>query len=127
MTGNVVGVGTDLVEVERLRAALDRQPTLMSRLFTADERDYAARHVDPLPHLAARFAAKEATMKALGCGFTTVRFDEIGVVRGHDGAPALLLSGRARVRAEVLGVGGWHVSLSHTGSMASAVVVAHSV
>ena len=92
---SVVGVGTDLVDVERLRAALDRQPGLAARLFTGSERDYASRHRDPVPVLAARFAAKEAAMKALGVGFTSVRFDEIGVVRADDGHPTLIVSGRA--------------------------------
>lgn len=124
VTGRVVGVGTDLVDVERLRSALGRQPGLEVRLFTGDERAYAARHRDPLPHLAARFAAKEAVMKALGCGFTTVRFDEIGVVRADDGCPSVVLSGRAALRAAELGAARWHVSLSHTDHVASAMVVA---
>jgi holo-[acyl-carrier protein] synthase len=121
---SVVGVGTDLVDVERLRGALERQPGLAARLFTGSERDYASRHRDPVPVLAARFAAKEAAMKALGVGFTSVRFDEIGVVRADDGHPTLVVSGRAALRAEELGVSHWHVSLSHTDAMASAVVVA---
>jgi holo-[acyl-carrier protein] synthase len=127
MTLSVLGVGTDLVDVERLRAALDRQPGLAVRLFTGPERDYASRHVDPLPHLAARFAAKEAVMKAMGCGFTSVGFDEIGVIRADSGFPTIVLSGRARIRAEVLGVGKWHISLSHTAAFATALVVAESI
>ncbi len=62
--GTVVGVGTDLVAVDRLRTALDRTPSLLHRLFTPAEQARCGRHADPLPHLAARFAAKEATMKA---------------------------------------------------------------
>ncbi|MFM7069793.1 MAG: holo-ACP synthase [Actinomycetes bacterium] len=121
---SVVGVGTDLVEVGRLRAALDRQPGLATRLFTGTERNYAGRYRDPVPILAARFAAKEAVMKALGVGFTVVRFDEIGVVRADDGQPSLVLCGRAQLRAEEMCVSRWHLSLSHTDLMASAVVVA---
>jgi holo-[acyl-carrier protein] synthase len=124
MTGEVVGVGTDLVDVERLRLALDRRPGLADRLFTAAEQADSGRHRDPLPHLAARFAAKESVMKALGRGMGAMSFTDIEVRAGTGGVPRPMLSGRAQECAEELGVQGWHLSLTHTASLAQAVAVA---
>lgn len=120
----VLGLGTDLVEVERMRRALARQPGLRTRLFTVDEWDYAARHHDPHPHLAARFAAKEAVMKALGRGMSSMGFAEIEVARSSAGVPSVRLSGSAASIAEDAGVTGWHLSLTHTDLMAQAVAIA---
>ncbi len=120
----VVGLGTDLVEVERMRRALGRRPGLRSRLFTVDEWDYAARHRDPHPHLAARFAAKEAVMKALGHGMSSIGFVEIEVARSSSGVPSVVLSGNAASIARGSGVTGWHLSLTHTDLMAQAVAIA---
>ena len=111
--------------MDRVRTALDRQAGLRDRLFTPAEWEYAARHRDPLPHLAARFAAKEAVMKALGHGMEHMSFHEIEVVRDDDtGAPAVQLHGRAAEVAERSGVGGWRLSLTHTSSLAQAVAIA---
>ena len=97
----VIGVGTDLVEVERIRAALGRRDGLRQRLFTDGEWDYAARHRDPMPHLAARFAAKESVMKALGHGMDQMAFSEIEVLRDDAGRPTVRLAGRAaRIAAD---------------------------
>ncbi len=120
----VVGVGTDLVDVERVRQALERQPGLRTRLFTVPEWDYAARHRDPAPHLAARFAAKEAVMKALGRGMSSMGFDEIEVRRDEHGVPSVALHGAAAQVAAAAGVDRWHLSLTHTDSLAHAVAVA---
>lgn len=120
----VIGVGTDLVEVERVRAALARHDGLRDRLFTPAEWDYAERHRDPMPHLAARFAAKEAVMKALGHGMDTMSFHEIGVVRNGDGRPSVELDGRAAEVAVGAGVSEWRLSLTHTTTLAQAVAIA---
>ncbi len=120
----VVGLGTDLVDVERLRRALGRRPGLRTRLFTVDEWDYAARHRDPHPHLAARFAAKEAVMKALGRGMSSMGFAEIEVRRSPSGVPSVRLSGSAASIARASGVTGWHLSLTHTDLLAQAVAIA---
>ncbi len=126
MSGNVVGVGTDLVEVDRLRTALERTPGLSRRLFTPAEQARCARNKDPVPHLAARFAAKEATMKALGKGMSAMAFTDIEVVTDAAGAPSLRVAGRARQVADGLGVTSWSVSLTHDGGMAHAIVLAHA-
>jgi holo-[acyl-carrier protein] synthase len=121
---SVIGIGIDAVDVERFRRVLDRRPRLADRIFTERERaDMAKRH-DPVPGLAARFAAKEATMKALGIGVGSIRFSEVGVVRAPSGAPSLELSGNATKRASELGITELRVSLTHTDKHAGAIVVA---
>lgn len=117
-------IGIDIVEVPRFRAVLARRPRVAERLFTPDERAYAAGRSDPTERLAARFAAKEAAMKALGAGFGDVAFREVEVVRARSGRVGLRLSGRAAARADDAGVTGWHLSLSHTAGLAVAVAVA---
>ena len=120
----VVGIGTDLVDVDRFRTVLRRRPSVAERLFTARERTYAQRAVDPAVRLAARFAAKEAALKALGYGLGGMRMADIEVVRDDDGRPEIMLHGDARLRAAEHGVSRWLVSLSHTDHLAQATVVA---
>lgn len=120
----VRGVGTDLVEIPRFRAALDRQPGLAARLFSDAERTQAARAADPVPRLAARFSAKEAVMKALGVGLGAIDLHDVEVHSLASGQPELIVRGRAEVLAGSAGVTRWHVSLTHTDMMAMAVVVA---
>ena len=116
----MVGIGIDAVEIERFRRLLDRRPAMVTRLFTPDERTAGS----GVPGLAARFAAKEATMKALGVGLGAFRFHDVEVVRLESGAPELRVSGAAETLAAARGVRGWKVSLTHTSSVAEAVVVA---
>jgi len=120
----VVGIGVDAVDVARFRAAIERRPGLVDRLFTDAERAYAGRGRDPGPRLAARFAAKEAVLKALGVGIGTAAFREIEVVRDGDGAPSVSLSGAAAALAGARRVDRWHLSLTHTDTVAVASVVA---
>jgi holo-[acyl-carrier protein] synthase len=115
----VTGVGIDLLEIDRLERALRRHPRLAARVFTAAERDYAAARPRPGKHLAARFAAKEAVVKALGVpGGLGLR--EIEVVAGEP--PTVRLSGRA---AEIAGGRRVEISLTHSRDNAAAVAVAH--
>ena len=123
---SVVGLGADVVEVGRMRVALDRTASLAERLFSDDERAYAFEQHDPAKSLAARFAAKEAVMKALGVGLGDIDFHDVEVVRRDDGAPHLDVRGRARALAARRGVTRWLISLSHTDSTAMAVVIAES-
>jgi holo-[acyl-carrier protein] synthase len=120
----LVGLGTDLVEVARFRLAMDRRATLADRLFSDDEREYAFRQFDPAKNLAARFGAKEAVMKALGVGLWKFAFRDVEVVRRKGGAPSIALYGRAEALAGERGVRAWHLSLTHTDTMAMAVAVA---
>jgi holo-[acyl-carrier protein] synthase len=123
--GEVVGVGIDAVEVERFRTVLSRRQRFADRVFTPAERAEAAARHDPVPGLAARFAAKEAVMKSLSVGLGAFDFADVEVVRGGGGAPALTVTGKAAQLAEQRGVGGWHVSLTHTATMAMAIAVAY--
>lgn len=120
----VLGIGSDLVEVERFRLARERRPHIDERLFSDDERAYASRFRNPDPHLAARFGAKEAVMKAMGVGLWRFAMRDVEVVRLPSGQPILRLHGGAAALAEARGVSGWHLTLTHSESMALAVAVA---
>lgn len=120
----MIGIGVDTVEVARFRDVLVRTPSIAERLFTDAEREYARRSADPAPRLAARFAAKEAAMKALGVGLGAFGFHDVEVVSADSGAPALAVTGRAAVLAAEQGVTAWLVSLTHSALVAEAVVVA---
>jgi holo-[acyl-carrier protein] synthase len=123
-SGAVVGLGVDLCEVDRMRRTLDRTPGFADRAFTPAEQQYCRRARDPAERFAARFAAKEAVLKALGAGIGACRLTDIEVERAASGAPSLRLHGAAGVLAAERGVGGWHISLTHTKTMAEAVVLA---
>ena len=113
-------VGLDLLEVERLEAALARRPGLATRLFTVGERAYAASCAKPAQHLAARFCAKEAVTKALGLDSFSPRLIE--VAGGGTAGVGVVLHGEVAARAAELGVR-VEVSLTHTRGMAGAVAV----
>lgn len=120
----MIGLGIDAVEVDRFRRVLQRRPGMAGRLFTAAERAYGARFSDPAPRLAARFAAKEAAMKALGVGLGAFSFHDVEVVRAPSGAPSLRVSGAAAALAGRRGVTSFHLSITHTDATAEAVVAA---
>jgi holo-[acyl-carrier protein] synthase len=112
----IIGLGIDVVDVDRFAQALDRTPGLRIRLFTPAEQRR------PMASLAARFAAKEALAKALGAP-GGLHWVDAEVVSDDDGRPELVLTGTVAARAASLGVGRVHVSLSHDAGIASAVVV----
>lgn len=122
--GTVVGIGIDLVEVTRMRAALERTPTLVGRVFTEGEAADAERGGDRAQRFAARFAAKEAVLKALGSGLGSVPLTSIEVLRAEGGAPSIRLHAEAADLAARRGVGSLLVSLTHTATTAGAVAVA---
>jgi holo-[acyl-carrier protein] synthase len=119
----IVGVGIDVVPVERFAEALERTPQLVQRLFTAAERVTDSGGERTAESLAARFAAKEALAKALGAP-TGLRWTDAEVIIGSNGRPHLEVRGTVASWATQLGVTRWHVSLSHDGGMASATVIA---
>lgn len=120
----MIGIGVDVVDIERFRRSLERTPTMRERLFTGVELDYAAARPDPVPSLAVRFAAREAVMKSLGLGLGAFGFHEVWVERAESGAPSLAVTGRAAELASVAGVQRWHLSLTHSALVAVAYVVA---
>lgn len=120
----MIGIGNDLVDIARFRRALERTPKLRERLFTEGERSYADARADPTERYAVRFAAKEAVMKALGVGLGDIQLRDIEVQRAESGAPQIVLHGTAAELAESRGVRRWLVTLSHSETVAQAIVVA---
>ena len=120
----MIGVGVDVVEIERFRRSLARTPSMKARLFTEVELSYVAPKADPVPSLAARFAAREAVMKSLGVGLGAFGFHEVWVERADSGAPSLSVTGRAAALASEAGVSRWHLSLTHSDLVAVAYVLA---
>jgi len=121
----IVAVGIDLVLVERFIKALDRTRLLTDRLFTDSERMTSSGNPRSPESLAARFAAKEAVAKALGAP-AGLRWHDCEVVTDPDGRPWLTVSGTVAAAASERGVSRWHLSLSHDGGIASAMVVAEA-
>jgi holo-[acyl-carrier protein] synthase len=127
--GTIVGIGVDAVDVVRFRGILARRPGFAARFFTESEQADARRAPDPTESLAARFAAKEAVMKALGTGLGGFALIEVEVRRGtgrgaRAGAPSLVLHGSAAALAARREAARFHLSLTHTAEVAVAFVVA---
>lgn len=122
----LVGHGIDLVEVARIaRLLADHPERFRERCFTPAEQAYAKSSARETEHLAARFAAKEAALKALGTGLRHgIAWTDIEVVNDASGRPTLTLTGEAANTAARLGIRSWAVSLSHTDTMAIASVLA---
>ena len=121
----IVGLGMDITQVDRIEAAIGRRGrALLERLFTPSEIRYCERHRNRAERFAGRFAAKEATMKALGTGWSCgVRWVDIEVVREPSGKPTLKLSGAARAIADRIGVKNIVVTITHDGNTALAQVI----
>jgi holo-[acyl-carrier protein] synthase len=126
LAGAVAGVGIDAVDLDRFRRVLARRSSLADRLFTPGELAYARAVRDPVPRLSTRFAAKEATMKALGVGLGAFPFADVEVARAGLDPPALVLHRAAAELAGRAGVARWHLSLTHTHGVAMAMVVAEA-
>jgi holo-[acyl-carrier protein] synthase len=123
----IIGIGIDIIDVERIRRAVDDPKTghrFRSRVFTEGEMAYCERRRHGYAEsFAARFAAKEAVMKALGRGFGDgISWRDIEVVRDR-GAPTLRLTGYAAAHGQSLGITRWHLSLTHTATQAMAYVI----
>lgn len=118
----IVGVGIDVCQIARMESALARTPRLEPRVFTEHERAYAAGRPNPAVHLAARFAAKEAALKALGLPHG-LRWHDLEVMTDAAGAPAFVFSGAALTAFELRGAKRAHLSLSHDGGISIALVV----
>ena len=113
----IVGVGIDVVDIERFKLTLERTPALLERIFTPEERHLG------LASLAARFAAKEALAKSLGAP-VGLHWTDARVVTNSDGKPSLEIGGSVQARANDLGVDSFHLSMSHDAGIASAIVIA---
>lgn len=121
----ILGVGTDIAEVARIRQSVERfGHRFVHRIYTDGERSYAGSKANSAERFAARFAAKEAGMKAIGTGWNFgVTWKDFEVINEPSGRPALRLNGVARAVAERLGVKRTSLSLTHTSELAFAVVI----
>jgi len=115
-------VGVDLIEIERVRRALDRYPSFRSRCFTEAEQEYCDSRPNPAQHYAARFAGKEAVGKALGFGVAT-RFAWLDVEIAGRPKPSVRLAGRVLAWADKVEAGPIDVSLTHSRELAAAIAV----
>ncbi len=124
----IIGVGVDIVSIQRLRGTLDRLGSrFLNRVFTLGEQEYCQAHRDSVPHYAARFAAKEALFKALGTGWARgVSWLDAEVRRKDRAAPVLLLHSEAERLSRARGARFIYVSLSHSEDSAVAVVILES-
>ena len=124
----IVGLGVDIAEVRRIQAAIKRRGApFLRRVFTPTEIEYCERFKNKFERYAGRFAAKEATMKALGTGWSRgVRWVDIEVVREVSGRPTIVLAGEAGKIADRLGVKRMSLSITHTEEQALAQVIFES-
>lgn len=126
----LAGIGIDILEIARMERTLARRPSFATRIFTEEERRYCENTARPAEHYAARFAAREAVLKALGCGFGYgVGFKDVSVGHAENGRPVALLSGEAARVAQEQGVLEILLSLSFTreNAVANAVLVTEEV
>ncbi len=121
----IKGLGVDTIELTRIARVYEEYgERFLDRIYTSEEKAYALKYEDPVPRLAARFAAKEACMKALGTGWNNgVRWKDIAVANTSMGKPELKLTGRARQCAEVLAASRTHLSITHSREYATCVVI----
>ncbi len=121
----IVGLGVDVVDIDRLRKSLQQQgERFIQRVYTPTEQEFCQARQDPVPHYAARFAAKEALFKAIGTGWDKgVSWQDVAVHRQDRDPPILVVTGEAKKRSDALRTERIHLSLSHTDSSAVAVVI----
>lgn len=124
----IIGHGVDIVEVARISDLLDRHADrFLERCFTPAERAYAAERKRGPEHLAGRFAVKEAVLKVIGTGWRDgIAWTDVETRPEPSGAPALIVHGPVADAARQLGIDRWHVSISHTTTLAMASVIAES-
>ena len=124
----IAGIGIDLVEIDRIERMIEKYgDAFLTKVFTPEEIAFCSARAKPAQHYAARFAAKEAALKALGTGVRRQSgFKDVMVERAEQEAPNLVLGRGAQRRADELGVKTMHVSLTHTERYAAAYVVAEA-
>ena len=119
----ILGLGVDICEIARMERALARHPTMRQRVFTAEEITYCEGKARPAESYAGRFAAREATIKALG-GYPGKRWQDISVTRHPSGAPHIALTGNAKRKADRLGVSAVLITTTHEKTNAVAFAIA---
>lgn len=120
----IYGVGTDIIEIERIKRTMDRYPRFVERLFTIDELAYLESKALKPQHVAGGFSAKEAVLKSMGTGLRNFKWKEIEIIRDIKGRPFVRLNGKAREYADDNYIGDIHISISHSRNYATATAVA---
>jgi holo-[acyl-carrier protein] synthase len=120
---DIVGLGVDICEIARMERALARHPAMRERVFTTEEIAYCDGKARPAESYAGRFAAREATIKALG-GYRGKRWQDISIARHPTGAPAIVLNGNAKRRADAMGITKILITFTHEKTNAVAFAVA---
>ena len=120
----IIGIGTDIFEINRMKKRIEKEPEFIQSVFTSQEIKYCEQFKFKEQNFAARFAAKEALMKALGIGYNNgISFSEIEISNNPAGKPEITLTGKALEFANKSGVTNIHVSLSHSKKQAIAFVI----
>ncbi len=119
----IIGIGTDIVEIDRIEKAVISTPRFYEKIFTMSEKDYYISKNKNIQHLAGAFAAKEAVTKALGTGFRKIGANEIGVEHDKLGKPIIKLSGEAEKISNELRISNIHLTISHCKTYAVAYVI----
>ncbi len=120
----IFGIGTDIIEIKRIKKAIVRNPKLLSRLFTEQELDYYKKRNMNAQHIAGGFSAKEAVLKALGTGLGPFRWKDIEILRLNAGKPMVKLNSKAKQYVSENGIGDIHITISHSKDYATATAIA---
>jgi holo-[acyl-carrier protein] synthase len=120
----IFGIGTDIIEIKRVKKAIDRSSKLMERLFTEQELEYYRKKDMKAQHIAGGFSAKEAVLKALGTGLRGFKWKDIEILRSSAGKPVVKFGGNVKQFIEVNGIGAVHITISHSRGFAAATAVA---
>lgn len=119
----IFGVGTDLIEIDRIRQAIEKNPRFLEKVYTEAEISYCQRKKNPWQSFAARFAAKEAVSKAMGTGLGRIGLHDIEIVQKPSGQPQVVCHGAAEAFLLEHGLGNVHISLSHSAQFAIATAI----
>lgn len=123
----IFGLGFDLVKIKEIKKSIKNTKRFINRVFTQNEINYCKKKKLKYQHYAARFAAKEATMKAIGTGWNQgVQFKHIEIINNDDGTPMIFFHKKAKLLVEERKIIGAHLSISHSGNYASAIVILES-
>lgn len=120
----IFGIGTDIIEIKRIKKAISQNPKFAERLFTEQELEYYRKKDMKAQHIAGGFSAKEAVLKALGTGLRGFRWKDIEILRGSAGKPIVRFGGSVKQFIEDNGIGIIHVTISHSRDFATAAAVA---
>lgn len=120
----IYGIGTDIIEIKRIKKAVSRSPRFIERLFTEQELEFYRKKDMKAHHIAGGFSAKEAVLKALGTGLRGFKWKDIEILRGIMGKPIVRLGGNVKQFVEDNGIGMIHVTISHSKDFAAATAVA---